>query len=98
MPLSSQPCATLNSLEYLRKTNTLNLGDHSKVLIANRGADESYQIGEQGQYTPVGAYLAQDEIIAIAKNHGATMVHPGYGFLSENAEFARKVIAAGMAF
>ncbi|KAJ1922086.1 pyruvate carboxylase [Tieghemiomyces parasiticus] len=61
-------------------------------------ADESYQIGHRGQYTPVGAYLAQDEIVAIAKEHGVTMIHPGYGFLSENASFARKVTAAGIAF
>jgi pyruvate carboxylase len=61
-------------------------------------ADESYQIGELGQFTPVGAYLAQDEIVKIAKEKGVSMIHPGYGFLSENAEFARKVEAAGMTF
>ncbi|KAI9475499.1 MAG: pyruvate carboxylase [Benjaminiella poitrasii] len=61
-------------------------------------ADESYQIGKTGQFTPVGAYLAQDEIVRIAKERGASMIHPGYGFLSENAEFARKVEAAGITF
>ncbi|KAI8869513.1 pyruvate carboxylase [Ramicandelaber brevisporus] len=64
-------------------------------------ADEAYQIGGADNYkkfTPVGAYLAQDEIIAIAKAHGASAIHPGYGFLSENAEFARKVTEAGLAF
>ena len=61
-------------------------------------ADEAYVIGQKGQYTPVGAYLAQDEIISIAKQHGVDMIHPGYGFLSENAEFARKVEAAGIVF
>ena len=59
-------------------------------------ADEAYVIGKRGQYTPVGAYLAGDEIIKIAIEHGAQMIHPGYGFLSENAEFARKVEAAGL--
>ncbi|KAJ1937717.1 pyruvate carboxylase, partial [Linderina macrospora] len=59
-------------------------------------ADESYQIAPEGKYTPVGAYLAQDEIVAIAKERNCDAVHPGYGFLSENAEFARKVEAAGM--
>ncbi|KAJ1972182.1 pyruvate carboxylase, partial [Dimargaris xerosporica] len=131
MPQSNVPSPTLHSLEYLRKTNSLDLGRHKKVLIANRGeiairlirsahelglltigvfsyedrfnmhrykADESYQIGEPGQYTPVGAYLAQEEIIAIAKKHGASMIHPGYGFLSENAAFARRVAEAGIAF
>lgn len=61
-------------------------------------ADEAYVIGKRGQYTPVGAYLAGDEIISIAKQHGVNMIHPGYGFLSENAGFARAVEAAGLIF
>lgn len=55
-------------------------------------------IGKRGQYTPVGSYLAGDEIIKIAKLHGVNMIHPGYGFLSENAAFARSVEAAGLIF
>jgi pyruvate carboxylase len=61
-------------------------------------ADEAYMIGKRGQYTPVAAYLAGDEIINIALQHGVNMIHPGYGFLSENAEFARKVEKAGLVF
>jgi pyruvate carboxylase len=61
-------------------------------------ADEAYMIGKRGQYTPVQAYLAIDEIIKIAVEHGVNMIHPGYGFLSENAEFARKVEANGIVF
>ncbi|CCC08611.1 hypothetical protein SMACR_05967 [Sordaria macrospora] len=64
----------------------------------NTEADEAYVIGKRGQYTPVGAYLAGDEIVKIAVEHGAQMIHPGYGFLSENAEFARKVEKAGLIF
>ncbi|KAJ1727938.1 pyruvate carboxylase [Coemansia biformis] len=59
-------------------------------------ADESFQIAPEGKHTPVGAYLAQDDIIAIARERNCDAVHPGYGFLSENAEFARKVEAAGL--
>jgi pyruvate carboxylase len=59
-------------------------------------ADEAYQVGKG--LTPVGAYLAQNDIIRIALEHGVDMIHPGYGFLSENAEFARKVEQAGIAF
>ena len=61
-------------------------------------ADEAYQIGSSGVYTPVGAYLAQNEIIRIAKLRGVSMIHPGYGFLAENAEFAKKVEEAGIIF
>ena len=59
-------------------------------------ADEAYLIGKRGQYSPVGAYLAGDEIIKIALKRDVNMIHPGYGFLSENAEFAKKVEAAGI--
>ncbi|CAI4450961.1 AEL_collapsed_G0018350.mRNA.1.CDS.1 [Saccharomyces cerevisiae] len=59
-------------------------------------ADEAYVIGEVGQYTPVGAYLAIDEIISIAQKHQVDFIHPGYGFLSENSEFADKVAKAGI--
>ena len=59
-------------------------------------ADEAYAIGRRGQYRPVEAYLAQEEIINIALEHGANMIHPGYGFLSENAGFAQKVEDAGL--
>ncbi|KAK4132358.1 pyruvate carboxylase [Trichocladium antarcticum] len=69
-----------------------------RLSMHRQKADEAYVIGKRGQYTPVGAYLAGDEIIKIAVEHGAQMIHPGYGFLSENAEFARKVEEAGLIF
>lgn len=61
-------------------------------------SDESYLIGEHGVFSPVGAYLAQDRIIQIAKERNVSAIHPGYGFLSENSEFARKVTEAGLTF
>ena len=57
-------------------------------------ADEAYRVGEGKG--PVGAYLDIEGIIAIAKEHGVDMIHPGYGFLSENASFARACIEAGI--
>ncbi|CCD25497.1 pyruvate carboxylase 2 NDAI_0F01780 [Naumovozyma dairenensis CBS 421] len=76
---------------------TVAIYSHEDRLSTHRlKADESYVIGEQGEFTPVGAYLAIDEIINIAKKHGVDFIHPGYGFLSENSEFAEKVAANGI--
>ncbi|KAL8764874.1 MAG: hypothetical protein Q9209_007837 [Squamulea sp. 1 TL-2023] len=69
-----------------------------RLSMHRQKADEAYVIGKKGQYTPVGAYLAGDEIIKIARQHGVNLIHPGYGFLSENAEFAKKVEDAGLIF
>ncbi|RDU64842.1 acetyl-CoA carboxylase subunit A [Helicobacter sp. MIT 14-3879] len=55
-------------------------------------ASESYEVSSD----PLKAYLDGDAIINIAINCGAEAIHPGYGFLSENAEFARKVKNAGI--
>lgn len=59
-------------------------------------ADESYQIGK-GK-TPVDAYLGIDEIIELAKSKGVDAIHPGYGFLSENVDFAKACEDAGIEF
>jgi pyruvate carboxylase len=59
-------------------------------------ADEAYQVGS-GQ-EPVKAYLDIDGIIALAIEKGIDAIHPGYGFLSENAEFSKACQAAGITF
>ncbi len=51
-------------------------------------ADESYQIGADDE--PLKPYLNIDEILKVAVKNGVDAIHPGYGFLSENAEFAKK--------
>ncbi|KAJ4988357.1 pyruvate carboxylase [Stagonosporopsis vannaccii] len=79
--------------------HTVAVYSHEDRLSMHRQkADEAYEIGQRGQYTPVGAYLAGDEIIKIAVEHNVNMIHPGYGFLSENAGFARAVEKAGLIF
>ncbi|MBE3562520.1 MAG: pyruvate carboxylase [Hydrogenibacillus schlegelii] len=59
-------------------------------------ADEGYLVGE-GK-APIEAYLDIEGIIDIAKRHGVDAVHPGYGFLAENAAFARRLAEEGIAF
>src|SRR5687768_8469548 len=61
-------------------------------------ADESYQIGPANGGEPVKGYLNIENIIAVAKEHGVDAIHPGYGFLSENAHFARACEKAGITF
>lgn len=59
-------------------------------------ADEAYQL--DSSKGPVGAYLDVEGIVALAKAKGVTMIHPGYGFLSENAAFARACAREGITF
>ena len=59
-------------------------------------ADEAYMVGEGKG--PVGAYLDIEGIVGLAKEHGVDMIHPGYGFLSENAGFAKACEEAGITF
>ena len=59
-------------------------------------ADEAYEL--DASKSPVGAYLDIPGIVALAKNVGADLIHPGYGFLSENANFARACAENGLNF
>src|SRR5438128_254966 len=59
-------------------------------------ADEAYLAGKPGE--PIRAYLDIDSIVALAKQYEINAIHPGYGFLSENAAFARACRAAGIVF
>ncbi|MFA5522553.1 MAG: pyruvate carboxylase [Castellaniella sp.] len=59
-------------------------------------ADQSYCIGVPGK--PLAAYLDIEAILAVARTVGVDAIHPGYGFLSENPEFAEACAAAGITF
>jgi len=59
-------------------------------------ADEAYQIGPQSE--PLKPYLDIEEIIGLAREKGVDAIHPGYGFLSENATFARRCAEEGIEF
>src|SRR5687767_7122364 len=58
-------------------------------------ADEAVCLGEP---EPSQSYLSIEKVIAVAKDTGANAIHPGYGFLSERAEFAEACEAAGLIF
>ena len=67
--------------------------DEDRNALHVQAADDAYSLdGITGAQT----YLNIEKIIAVAKKAGADAVHPGYGFLSENADFARAVIKAGL--
>jgi len=69
--------------------------DADRKALHVRMADEAVHIGAS---PATESYLVIDKIIAACKSSGADAVHPGYGFLSENAEFARRLKKAGITF
>ncbi len=70
--------------------------EEDKLSLHRFKADESYRIGEG--MGPVKAYLDIDEVIRTAKKAGATLIHPGYGFISEKPELPEACLENGITF
>lgn len=68
--------------------------EEDKLALHRFKADESYLVGAGKK--PLGAYLDVEDILRIAKHAQVDAIHPGYGFLSENPDFAQAVIDAGI--
>ncbi|SER40673.1 urea carboxylase [Pseudomonas sp. NFACC02] len=85
-------------LRTLRALNVEGIAVYSEADAASLHileADQAHSLGEGGA---AGTYLAVEKILAIAQSTGAKAIHPGYGFLSENAAFAQACEDAGIAF
>ncbi|MBX8543078.1 urea carboxylase [Pseudomonas cichorii] len=88
-------CRILRTLRTLKVKGIAVYSEADAASLHLMQADEAHSLGEGGAS---GTYLAVDKILAIAKDSGAKAIHPGYGFLSENAAFAQACEDAGIAF
>src|SRR5262249_19592563 len=85
-------------IRALREMNIASVAvysDADRASLHVRRADEAAHIGPAAS---TESYLRIDRIIDAAKKHGVEAIHPGYGFLSENADFAKACEDAGLAF
>ena len=80
----------------LRYSNGGYFSREDRVHLHRYKADEAYVVGREK--SPVAAYLDIEEIIAVAKENEVDAIHPGYGFLSERADFARRCAEEGITF
>src|SRR5437588_1624944 len=76
-------------------TSVAVFSDLDREALHVRLADEAYALGGQ---TAAESYLNTDAILGVIERSGADGVHPGYGFFSENTDFARAITAAGVTF
>ncbi|WLI47450.1 urea carboxylase [Pseudomonas beijingensis] len=88
-------CRILRTLRELEVKGVAVYSQADAASLHIQQADEAYCLGDGAA---AGTYLAVDKLLAIAKSSGATAIHPGYGFLSENAAFAEACEAADIAF
>jgi pyruvate carboxylase len=103
-PIKKLLCANRGeiAIRVFRACNELSIrtvaiySEEDRVHEHRHKADEAYLVGRGKR--PVDAYLGIDEILDVAERSNVDAIHPGYGFLSENAEFARACIKRGIRF
>ncbi|MFK3970219.1 urea carboxylase [Pseudomonas sp. NPDC087358] len=88
-------CRILRTLRALNVEGVAVYSEADAASLHILQADQAHSLGEGGA---ASTYLAVDKILAIARSTGAKAIHPGYGFLSENAAFAQACEDAGIAF
>lgn len=88
-------CRILRTLRAMQVQGVAVYSDADLGSLHIRDADEAISLGDG---PAAQTYLVVEKIIAAARTSGATAIHPGYGFLSENAAFAQACEAAGLAF
>ena len=88
-------CRVIRACREMQIAAVAVYSDADKDALHVRMADEAYHIGPAPSSE---SYLRGDKIIVAAKRSGAGAIHPGYGFLSENAAFVREVNASGITF
>ncbi len=88
-------CRVIRACRDMRISPVVVYSDADKDALHVRMADEAYHIGAAPSSE---SYLRGEKVIAAAKAAGAEAIHPGYGFLSENADFVRQVEANGLRF
>ena len=88
-------CRVIRACREMNISTVAVYSDADKNALHVRMADEAYHIGPPPS---AESYLRRDKIIDVALRSAAEAIHPGYGFLSENAQFVREVAAAGITF
>ena len=88
-------CRVIRACREMKIATVAVYSDADRDALHVRMADEAFHIGPPPS---AESYLRWEKIIEVAKASGAEAIHPGYGFLSENAEFVRNVTAAGIVF
>ena len=103
-PIRKLMCANRGeiAIRVFRACNELGIrtvaiySDEDRMHEHRHKADEAYRVGHGKR--PVEAYLGTQEILDVAVAAGVDAIHPGYGFLSENADFARACVERGIRF